>query len=138
MLNKVLVIDDSDLIYKMYQLVLCRFNCELVKAMNGREGLDILAKQDDFQLILLDINMPVMNGIEFMEKANAQGITDRYPIIILSSEGKEEETARGLKLGARAFLRKPFKSSDLYDIIEKIIQQPVSTAANDCQQPGQE
>ena len=123
MIRKVLVVDDSDLIHKMYQLVLCRLNCELVKAMNGREGLDILAGQDDFQLILLDIHMPVMNGVQFMEEANAQGITDRYPIVILSSEGKEEETARGLKLGARGFLRKPFKSSDLYDIIAKIYPQ---------------
>lgn len=123
MLRRVLVVDDSELIHKMYQLVLCRFNCELVKAMNGREGLDILAEQNDFHLILLDINMPVMNGIQFMEKANAQGITARCPIIILSSEGTEAETARGLELGAREFLKKPFKSSDLYDAIEKIFPQ---------------
>jgi two-component system chemotaxis response regulator CheY len=136
MLKKVLVVDDSELIYKMYQLVLCRFNCDLVRANNGREGLDILAKQDDFQLILLDINMPVMNGIQFMEEAHAKGITSRYPIVILSTEGKEEETARGVKLGARAFLRKPFKSSDLYDIIENIFQQAGSKGANACQQPA--
>lgn len=133
MLKKVLVIDDSDLIHRMYRLVMCRFNCELVKAMNGREGLDILAEQDDFQLILLDINMPVMNGVQFMEEANAQGFTDRYPIVILSSEGKEEETARGLKLGARAFLRKPFKSSDLYEIISTIFPRMDIYGANDCQ-----
>jgi len=133
MIRKVLVVDDSDLIHKMYQLVLCRLNCELVKAMNGREGLEILAEQDDFQLILLDIHMPVMNGVQFMEEANAQGITDRYPIVILSSEGKEEETARGLKLGARGFLRKPFKSSDLYDIIAKIYPQLDLSGVNDGQ-----
>jgi two-component system, chemotaxis family, chemotaxis protein CheY len=133
MIRKVLVVDDSDLIHRMYQLVLCRFNCELVKAMNGREGLDILAEQDDFQLILLDINMPVMNGIQFMEEANAQGITGRYPIIILSSEGTEDETARGLKLGARGFLKKPFKSSDLYDSIAKIFPQMDIYGENNCQ-----
>ncbi|MRR58746.1 MAG: response regulator [Deltaproteobacteria bacterium] len=132
MLRRVLVVDDSELIHKMYQLVLCRFNCELVMAMNGREGLDILAQQDDFQMILLDIHMPVMNGVQFMEEANAQGITDRYPIVILSSEGKEEETARGLKLGARGFLRKPFKSSDLYDIIAKIFPQLDISDVTDC------
>jgi two-component system chemotaxis response regulator CheY len=136
MLRKVLVVDDSDLIHRMYQLVLCRFNCELVKAMNGRQALEILSEQDDFQLILLDINMPVMNGIQFMEQANAQGLHDRYPIVILSSEGTEEETARGLKLGARGFLRKPFKSSDLYDIMAKIFPQMDFPGVNDCQQPG--
>lgn len=120
MLRRVLVVDDSELIHKMYQLVLCRFNCELVKAMNGREGLKKLSERHDFQLILLDLNMPVMNGIQFMEEANSRGIIDRIPVIILSSEGTEEETRRGMELGARGFLRKPFKSSDLYEIIVKI------------------
>jgi two-component system chemotaxis response regulator CheY len=135
MIKRVLVIDDSELIHKMYQLVLCRFHCEVVKAMNGREGMDILAERDDFQLILLDINMPVMNGIQFMEEARAQGIPDRYPIVILSSKGTEEETARGLELGARGFLRKPFRSSDLYEIMAQIFPQMNVYGENDCHQP---
>ncbi len=138
MLRKVLVVDDSVLIHKMYQLVLCRFNCEMTKALNGREGLEILSAQEDFQLILLDINMPVMNGIQFMEEAKARGIVDRYPIIILSSEGTEEETARGLELGARGFLRKPFKSSDLYDLIANIFSAPDGCRVNNRQLPAQE
>jgi two-component system chemotaxis response regulator CheY len=133
MMRKVLVVDDSELIHKMYQLVLCRFSCELVKAMNGREGLKILSERDDFQLILLDINMPVLNGIQFMEEANSLGIIDRVPIIILSSEGTEEETRRGLELGARGFLKKPFKSSDLYDMIAKIFPQLDICGSSDCQ-----
>jgi len=123
MLKKVLVVDDSALIHKMYQLVLLRYNCEMVIATNGQEALDILAVQRDFQLVLLDIHMPVMNGIEFMEKAKTQGLTNSFPIIILSAEGKEADTIKGLQLGARAYLKKPFKSTDLYDIIGKIFAQ---------------
>ena len=126
MLKKVLVVDDSALIHGMYQLVLLRYNCEMVKAMNGQEALDILAVQRDFQLILLDIHMPVMNGIQFMEKAKALGLTTSFPIIILSAEGKEEDTIKGLKLGARGYLKKPFKSTELYDIIGNIFAQQES------------
>ena len=120
MLKKVLVVDDSDLIHQMYRLVLLRYNCKIVDAVNGREAMEILSAQQDFQLVLLDLNMPVMNGIQFMEQAKALGLTNSLPIIILSTEGKELETIKALQLGARGYLKKPFKSSDLHGIIAKI------------------
>jgi two-component system, chemotaxis family, chemotaxis protein CheY len=119
-MKKILVIDDSALIHQMYRLVLSRYQCEIVDAMNGQEGLDLLAIQNDVSLILLDINMPVMNGVQFLEKAAGLGISKRIPIIIISTEGKEEDTIRGLKLGARGYLKKPFNPSDLHDLIEKV------------------
>jgi two-component system, chemotaxis family, chemotaxis protein CheY len=121
MLNKVLVVDDSALIHQMYRLVLARYTCEIADAMNGQEALDVLARQDDIQLILLDINMPVMNGVQFLEKAAALGIQRRLPIIVISTEGKEEDTLRALKLGAKGYLKKPFSPPDLYKLIEQII-----------------
>jgi len=121
MLNKVLVVDDSALIHQMYRLVLSRYACEIADAMNGQEALDVLARQDDIQLILLDINMPVMNGVQFLEKAAALGIQRRLPIIVISTEGKEEDTIRALKLGAKGYLKKPFSPPDLYKLIEQII-----------------
>ena len=124
MLKKVLVVDDSSLIHQMYKLVLLRYKCAIVDAMNGQEALDIITLQQDIQLILLDINMPVMNGVQFMEKAAALGITKRVPVIIISTEGKEEDTIRGLKLGAKGYLKKPFNPPDLHDMIEKIFPVP--------------
>jgi two-component system, chemotaxis family, chemotaxis protein CheY len=121
MLNKVLVVDDSALIHQMYRLVLARYTCEIADAMNGQEALDVLAQQDDIQLILLDINMPVMNGVQFLEKAAALGIQRRLPIVVISTEGKEEDTLRALKLGAKGYLKKPFSPPDLYKLIEQII-----------------
>ncbi|GFE58550.1 response regulator [Geobacter sp. AOG1] len=121
MLKKVLVVDDSALIHQMYRLVLSRYACEIADAMNGQEALDELARQDDIQLILLDINMPVMNGVQFLEKATALGIQRRLPIIVISTEGKEDDTIRALKLGAKGYLKKPFSPPDLYTLIEQII-----------------
>lgn len=121
MLNKMLVVDDSSLIHQMYRLVMTRYKCEILDAMNGQEALDILALQNDIQLILLDINMPVMNGLQFLEKASVLGMAKRIPIVVISTEGKEEDTIRCLKLGARGYLKKPFNPSDLHDLIDRIM-----------------
>lgn len=121
MLKKILVVDDSALIHQMYRLVMGRYKCEIVDAMNGQEALDLLASHENVQLILLDVNMPVMNGVQFLEKAATSGITKKIPVIIISTEGKEEDTIRGLKLGAKGYLKKPFHPSDLYELIEKIL-----------------
>lgn len=120
MLKKVLVVDDSSLIHQMYRLVLRRYECEIVDAMNGQEALDLLAVNGDIQLILLDINMPVMNGLQFLERAFTLGITRRIPVIIISTEGKEDDTLSGLKLGAKGYLKKPFAPTLLHELIGKI------------------
>lgn len=126
MLKKVMVVDDSNLIHQMYRLVMNRYNCEIIGAMNGQEALDLLEAHSGVQLIILDINMPVMNGVQFMEKAAAAGISARIPVIIISTEGKEDDTIRGLRLGAKGYLKKPFSPSMLHELIEQLITAPVT------------
>lgn len=129
-LRKVLIVDDSKLIHQMYRLVLMRFkDCKLVDAMNGLEAFEILSREKDFDLILLDINMPIMNGIQFMEKINENGIHHQTPIIVVSTEGKEEDTVRAMKLGAWGYIVKPFKSESLYDLIGRVIEKRAPAAA---------
>lgn len=121
-LNKVLIVDDSKLIHQMYRLVLMRYKgCALLDAMNGLEALDILSRENGIDLILLDINMPVMNGVQFMEKLKKDGLYRHIPIVVISTEGKEEDTIRAMKLGAWGYIVKPFKSEALYELLEKVI-----------------
>src|SRR5512135_1834349 len=121
-LSKILIVDDSQLIHSMYRLVLNRYkNCKIVDAMNGLEALDVLSRENDFNLILLDINMPVMNGLQFMEKIKNENIYKHIPIIVISTEGKEEDTLRALQLGATGYVVKPFKPHMLYELIEKVL-----------------
>lgn len=120
MLKKVLVIDDSALIHQMYKMVLMRYKCEIIDALNGQEGLDKLASHPDITMVLLDINMPVMNGLEFIKKAKETGKYNHIPIIIVSTEGKEEDTMKGLSLGAKGYVKKPFQPSDLHALIDKL------------------
>ena len=129
-----MVVDDSSLIHKMYQLVMSRYQCEIVSAMNGAEAFDLLTMHKDVELILLDINMPIMNGLQFMEKAAAAMLPKRIPIIIISTEGSEEDTLRGMKLGARGYLKKPFYPATLHSLIEGLFDcqkmSSLSLAAN--------
>ncbi|MEK6742814.1 MAG: response regulator [Nitrospirota bacterium] len=120
MLKKVLVVDDSALIHQMYKMVLMRYRCEIVQALNGQDGLDKLDKNPDVGMMLVDINMPLMNGLEFIQKVKALEKYNTIPIIIVSTEGKEEDTKRGLALGAQGYVKKPFQPSDLHSLIGKL------------------
>jgi two-component system chemotaxis response regulator CheY len=121
-LNKVLVVDDSALIRRMYRLIFMRYkDCTVVEAMNGLEALDVLSRDDAFDIIVLDINMPVMNGMQFMEKLKDSRQFRHIPVVVISTEGKEEDTVRAMQLGAWGYVKKPFKPDVLYDLIEKVL-----------------
>ena len=120
--KKVLVVDDSDLIHNMYRLMFKKYpNCVQLRAANGKEALDKLTLEKDIDLILLDINMPVMNGIQFLENFRQIGTYSHIPIIVISTEGKEEDTLKALSLGAKGYVVKPFKSHRLHSLIEQVL-----------------
>jgi len=121
MLKKILIVDDSSLLHQMYKLVFMRYKgCKVVSAMNGLEALDKLSQEEGIELVLLDINMPVMNGLQFLQNIQDDGNYKELPIIIVSTEGKEEDTLRGLAMGARGYIKKPFQPAELHTMIEKI------------------
>ncbi len=120
MLKKILVIDDSAIIHQMYRMVLTRYKCQIVAANDGQDGLNKLAKNTDVNLILVDINMPIMNGLEFIRKVKEAGTFGHIPIVIVSTEGKDDDTRKGLALGANAYVKKPFQPSDIHALIEEL------------------
>jgi two-component system chemotaxis response regulator CheY len=129
MLKKILIVDDSSLLHQMYKLVFMRYKgCKVVSAMNGLEALDKLSQEEGIELVLLDINMPVMNGLQFLQNIQDDGNYKGLPIIIVSTEGKEEDTLRGLSMGARGYIKKPFQPAELHMMIEKIFSGSAVTA----------
>ena len=118
--KKALVIDDSSLIHKMFKLMLP--STTVVCALDGREALQKLAAEPDVDLIFLDINMPNMNGLEFLAQVKADAALAQIPVIIVSTEGKEEDTIRGLRAGAAAYVKKPFRNDALQDLIRKVME----------------
>jgi two-component system, chemotaxis family, chemotaxis protein CheY len=116
--RKVLVVDDSKLMHKMYEVMLRQY--PLVYALDGRQALDRLREHPDTDLVLLDINMPNMNGLEFLAALRSDGTQADLPVIIISTEGRDEDTARGLEAGATAYIRKPFQTEEILDVIARL------------------
>lgn len=125
--KKVLIVEDSRLIHKMYEVMLRPIT--LLSAFDGREGLDKLSQSPDVDLIILDVNMPKMTGLEFLAQVKATPDLARIPVIIVSTEGKEEEVARGLQNGAMAYLRKPFHREDLLKLVNRVESQQLAPCA---------
>ena len=113
--RKVLVVEDSRLIHKMYEVMLRP--CMLIAAHDGHEGLARLEENPDVDVIILDINMPHMTGLQFLGQVKAKPEFAPIPVIIVSTEGKEEDIARGLQAGAVAYIKKPFQREDLLKTI---------------------
>lgn len=122
--NKILVVDDSKLMHKVYEVMLRQY--PVVYAVDGQDALDRLDEHDDIDLVLLDINMPKMNGLEFMDELRSRGKLGKLPVIIISTEGREEDTQRGLEAGAVAYIKKPFRSEEILEIIAKTEASPVA------------
>jgi len=121
MLNKVMVVDDSLLMHRMYDIIFMRYKgVRVVHAREGHEALNLLHANPDTDLIVLDINMPVMNGLEFLERLKSDRIYSDLPVIIVTTEDKEKEALRGMTSGARGYVKKPFHPTSLHSLIEQI------------------
>ena len=122
--KKVLIVDDSKLLHRMFEMMLRQY--PLVHAYDGREGLDRLDQHNDVDLVLLDINMPRMNGLEFLAAVKSHPAHKQIPIVIITTEGTEDDTQRGLEAGAAAYVKKPFRNEELIAVITRLT---ASTAA---------
>ena len=101
--RKVLIVEDSELLQTSYSLLFPLLfqrhraeGCEIVRAMNGEEGLRRLTEHPDCDLIVLDINMPVMSGLEFLEHCKGVSLFADIPVIICSTEGEQHPRQRGV------------------------------------------
>jgi two-component system, chemotaxis family, chemotaxis protein CheY len=121
--QKILIVEDSELLHQMYEVVFRQHRARqgvLLHAYNGKKALDLLAQHPDVDLILLDINMPVMSGLEFLQFCNSQKVFRNIPVIVVSTEGKKDDTLRALRSGARGYVTKPFRPQDLHALIDRI------------------
>jgi CheY-like chemotaxis protein len=120
-----LVVDDSELLHKMYDLVLRRYathGTKVIHAYDGAEALALLGRHADVDLILLDVNMPNMNGIEFLRRRQPDAMLARVPVIVISTEGKEHDARLALSEGAADYLTKPFEASTLHQKIDLVLK----------------
>ena len=121
-----LVIDDSKLLHQMYQLIFSQGDLAgstVHYALDGRDGYGLLAAHPDLTLVLLDLNMPEMNGLEVLARRQAERLHSHVPIVLVTTESSEDDEARGRAVGAWDYLRKPFQPSDIQRLVRRAREQ---------------
>jgi len=121
-MKKVLVIDDSESTRRLVRTILEDLSEDIFvyEASSGIEALKVLPQQD-FALIITDINMPDVNGLELINFIRKAEQFKKIPIIIISTEKTQEDVRRGLALGANAYLTKPFSPSEIQDKVSQLL-----------------
>jgi two-component system, chemotaxis family, chemotaxis protein CheY len=126
MSHSFLVIDDSKLHHQMYKLTFSKgtlAGSTLYHAENGREGYALLAAHPELTLVLLDLNMPEMNGLEVLSRRRSEGLHPHIPIVLVTTEGTDDDEARGREAGAWDYLRKPFQPADVERLVARALAQ---------------
>lgn len=121
MAYKILTVDDSKTIRMIVKKAFKPYNCELFEGENGVEGLAIAAKEQP-DLIILDITMPVMTGIEMLGKLKAESDLKDIPVIMLTAESGKENVMQIVKMGVKDYIVKPFKGEQLIERAKNILK----------------
>jgi len=111
---KVLIVDDDFINRKLLQTLLKKNPevTDMIEAENGSDALDKLKKETDINLVLLDIMMPIVDGIEFLKIFRSDMANSHIPVIVLSTDDSRKTEV--FENGANDFLRKPIKENDLF------------------------
>lgn len=118
-MKKVLIVDDSETVRTQVGRALADAGFDVVEAGDGMEGLE-RAQEGEFALILLDINMPRMNGLELLDRLREQAGTKDVPVLVLTTEVQESMIARAKKAGAAGWIVKPVKMNLLVAAVSKV------------------
>ena len=105
---RALVIDDSRAVRIIIRNILREIGMDVAEAGNGLEGLDQMKYNPDISLVLVDWNMPVMNGLEFIQSLRSQRSYDGVRIMMVTTETESSQVLRALTAGANEYVMKPF------------------------------
>ncbi len=123
MAKTILVVDDSASLRRVVNLALTAAGYDVVEAGDGLDGLKKLAELGDrkVHLIISDVNMPRMDGIEFVTQLKQKNAFKFTPVIMLTTEGDDEIKMAGKAAGARAWIIKPFNPEQMLNAVSKLI-----------------
>jgi len=119
MAKKVLVVDDSSTVRQQLKMALTPAGFDISEAVDGQDGLEkIRARHAELAVIICDVNMPRMNGIEMLEALQSEGIS--VPVVMLTTEGQPALIRRAKAAGAKGWIVKPFRKDLLVRAMTKI------------------
>lgn len=114
----VLIVDDSRVIRKMIGRIMISLGYETTEAENGVEGLVRLAEMSTVDLILVDWNMPEMNGLEFIKAVRADGQYQHLPMVMVTTESEMSQMALAFMAGVNEYIMKPFTADGIQSKLE--------------------
>jgi len=119
--HRILIVEDSPTMRKLIMLALGRIKgVDVVEATDGMDGLRKLS-ESAFQVAIVDINMPVMNGIQMIELVRAEKKYAALQILVITTEGADEDRKRALAAGANGYLTKPVEPSKVGEAVRKLL-----------------
>jgi two-component system, chemotaxis family, chemotaxis protein CheY len=121
---RALIVDDSSVMRKIVERTLRQAGLEQLvvhEAGSGTEGLDLL-KSKQVDLILSDINMPAMDGLEFLRQIHAQNLAPGVPVVMITTESSEEHVKQAILAGAKGYIRKPFTADQVKERVLPLVR----------------
>ena len=121
---RTLIVDDSSVMRKIVERSLRQAGLELLvvhEAGSGTEGLELLRAQS-VDLILSDINMPAMDGLEFLRQIRVQNLAPGVPVVMITTESSEEHVKQAIEAGAKGYIRKPFTAEQVKDRVLPLVR----------------
>ena len=120
--HRILIVEDSPTMRQLLVFALNRLrNVEIVEAEDGLEGLRHVSR-DDFDLALIDINMPVMDGLKLISRIRNEHKFRTMPIVVITTEGAREDRERALALGADEYLTKPIQANQVLAVVKGLLK----------------
>lgn len=121
---RILIVDDSSIVRKSLTKTLGMTELQIgsiQESENGQLALDRFNSAEEFDLVFLDINMPVMNGVDMLQTARKNGVLGKAKVIVVSTEGSQIRAQQLIDLGVDAQLRKPVRPESLSETIKQVI-----------------
>ena len=121
---QVLIVDDSSVMRKIVERSLRQAGLDPLvvwEAGNGKEGLETLAHRP-VDLILTDINMPLMDGLEFLRQIRARQLAPGVPVVLITTESSEEHVKQAIQFGAQGYIRKPFTAEQVKERVLPLLR----------------
>lgn len=119
---RILILEDDAFQRRFLQLYLNAAGFDVEYGKNGRDGLGILQKSQPFDLIMSDLKMPVMNGIEFLIEIKKHRIFKEIPVVLLSKVDNQKIKEKAESLGAYYFMEKPFTNEKISELLKNLEQ----------------
>jgi two-component system chemotaxis response regulator CheY len=121
MAAKILIVDDSSTVRHQVGATLASAGYEILEAEDGLQGLSTIGARRDIALVICDINMPNMNGLDMLSAVKADASNASLPVVMLTTEGKGELIQQAKRRGAKGWVVKPFNPDQLLAAIRKIV-----------------